>query len=1257
LLSVVLFEVVCNKRLVFWCVAKTRFFRFFVRRTIMCRRLIYVMTFIFALGSTAQAAVYLWNGSAGDGLWETPLNWTVTDSLWTWPNEENVADPNMAVFINMDALVIDIINGEAITRGDGLRIRGADELTPAVLTLDNGSSLSVTGRLSVGKSSDGQPRPGELNVLGSTLTILAGDDGDDLNIADDANSVGTVNIVGSTVEVADQINIDEGTGTINITDSIITLYGHFTVGNNEGCVGTVNIDGASLIELGANDLEVGDGGEAHVTISGSTTINCDDLYLNEKPGDAAFLDVSGTATITTGDDVLVGEEGEGTATIGGAAVINVGDDIKVGEVDGSVGILNITGDATVSCPDEVYLGNTVGATGTLNLSGNGTFNVVDDIDVGDDSLGYCNISENATVNIDDTLYIATNAGAEGHVTISDNATVNIGGDLTVGDTAGNTATLHISGDPTISVADQFYMNDDDSDPPGVPSTSQMIMDGGMVTIGGYCTFNDDNSGTAEFIMNGGSFYCADYLNISDNLDGTAHLTMNGGEMITGNRLRLGKDGGEDTGQVRIFMNGGLLQAEELVIKITDTKIIYTGGEFRIRQPFQPDPNDPNSLWGLSEADMQDLIDNGTIVAEGAYNIVTDGDYTALVTKAASGPNPANGAEDVALDAILSWWPGFGAVSHDGYIGTSSPPPFIGNTSEVTFDPGVLGGLQPNTTYYWQLNAIEADGTIHTGDIWSFTTMDPSLVAYYALENDVLDGSGNGNDGTIVGAPTYVEGPAGYGTAMEFHGLAGVYGGGDYIDCGNDASLDIPGPISIALWIKPGADDPEGQGTETAPMAKAMSGISPWNWQVRYGWGSPQPYMAFTFNTSPRAWAYVGRNLERDEWCHIACSHDGATLKCYLDGVETDSTPMGEIAQGEAPVLIGSDGWGCDWIGAIDEVRIYNRALSEDEIGELAVVSAENLLLNPSFEEDEAILDDPDWVNWCTWNPAEGAGSNATIVDTESVDGARSLRIEPKGAENWHFIVLQDYIPLEVGKDYTASFWAKAEAARPLGAQMKATDNSISWGYTDFQLTTEWAEYTMTSQAENAVVKLEIFCAGVEVPFWLDLVSVYEAEVVPPGEIVNLLANGGFEDGVMDPWGFWGDQTAEVVTELVGAAVPEAPIEGSYCLHITTNSAGANNWDYGLNQGGHVFEAGKQYVVSAFLKCKEGTLDIRIKPERAASPWEGYGDQVFTMTDTWAEYHVTTPVFTENVDPASITFHTAFAPGEFWVDDVKWYEVN
>ena len=86
---------------------------------------------------------------------------------------------------------------------------------------------------------------------------------------------------------------------------------------------------------------------------------------------------------------------------------------------------------------------------------------------------------------------------------------------------------------------------------------------------------------------------------------------------------------------------------------------------------------------------------------------------------ATNPYPADGAADVPTDVVLSWTPGYGATSHDVYFGTSSPPAFIGNQAASSYDPGTL---EPGTTYYWQIDAVEADGTKHTGDVWSFTTM-------------------------------------------------------------------------------------------------------------------------------------------------------------------------------------------------------------------------------------------------------------------------------------------------------------------------------------------------------------------------------------------------------------------------------------------------------------------------------------------------------------------------------------------------------
>jgi hypothetical protein len=216
-----------------------------------------------------------------------------------------------------------------------------------------------------------------------------------------------------------------------------------------------------------------------------------------------------------------------------------------------------------------------------------------------------------------------------------------------------------------------------------------------------------------------------------------------------------------------------------------------------------------------------------------------------------------------------------------------------------------------------------------------------LVGHWTLDEitagTVADSSGNGYDGTIKGNPTPIAGVKD--GALEFHGTGVALTDLEYITIPSNPTLDIGGPISLTLWIRPDLDDPEGKGTsggETAPMAKADSAASPsWSYQVRYGWGgAPQPYMAFTFNTTPRAWAFVGQNLTQGEWCHIAGTFDGTTLKCYLNGTQTDSTPMGPITQSGTPVLIGSDGWGCDWLGAIDDVRIYNHGLTADEVAEL-----------------------------------------------------------------------------------------------------------------------------------------------------------------------------------------------------------------------------------------------------------------------------------------------------------------------------------
>ena len=69
----------------------------------------------------------------------------------------------------------------------------------------------------------------------------------------------------------------------------------------------------------------------------------------------------------------------------------------------------------------------------------------------------------------------------------------------------------------------------------------------------------------------------------------------------------------------------------------------------------------------------------------------------------------------------------------------------------------------------------------------------------------------------------------------------------------------------------------------------------------------------------------------DEWHHIASTFDGTTIRCYLNGIETDTNILSAIKSDNARLFIGQDGWGNIFNGTVDEVKIYSRALSVDEV--------------------------------------------------------------------------------------------------------------------------------------------------------------------------------------------------------------------------------------------------------------------------------------------------------------------------------------
>jgi hypothetical protein len=83
----------------------------------------------------------------------------------------------------------------------------------------------------------------------------------------------------------------------------------------------------------------------------------------------------------------------------------------------------------------------------------------------------------------------------------------------------------------------------------------------------------------------------------------------------------------------------------------------------------------------------------------------------------TGPNPADGATVVDINADLSWIAGSDATSYDVYFSTSSSGTFWGNQTATTFEPGTMAF---STKYYWRIDTVNSYGKT-TGKVWSFRT--------------------------------------------------------------------------------------------------------------------------------------------------------------------------------------------------------------------------------------------------------------------------------------------------------------------------------------------------------------------------------------------------------------------------------------------------------------------------------------------------------------------------------------------------------
>jgi len=243
----------------------------------------------------------------------------------------------------------------------------------------------------------------------------------------------------------------------------------------------------------------------------------------------------------------------------------------------------------------------------------------------------------------------------------------------------------------------------------------------------------------------------------------------------------------------------------------------------------------------------------------------------------------------------------------------------------------ITGLIPNTTYYVRAYATNSLGTAYDNNEISFTTpnlyLGNGLVAYYPFNGNANDESGNGNNGTVHGATLTTDRFGNANSAYSFNGV------NNDIDVANSPTTNTDN-FSISCWINPsiinqargtiilmGVDDGIGgssslngvnfcMGVHYAPDNSISACVSDIQW-------IPSNYLIPTINT----------------WYFVVFLRYNGVYKMYINDT-CILNQNGSNPRIPTHLKIGSLTDTCFFDGKIDDIRIYNRALSQNEIDSL-----------------------------------------------------------------------------------------------------------------------------------------------------------------------------------------------------------------------------------------------------------------------------------------------------------------------------------
>ncbi|PSH02270.1 MAG: hypothetical protein BRC26_01410, partial [Nanohaloarchaea archaeon QH_8_44_6] len=281
--------------------------------------------------------------------------------------------------------------------------------------------------------------------------------------------------------------------------------------------------------------------------------------------------------------------------------------------------------------------------------------------------------------------------------------------------------------------------------------------------------------------------------------------------------------------------------------------------------------------------------------------------------------------------------------------------FSGGSADRNDNSGVLG--------VGYLNGSNPSGSGLVSGLVGFWRLD-------GVSGSVVDYSGNNNDGSYVGDGRGVQGVFGTG------GFGFDYGSRDNLTVSVDSSLDFEGEVTVSAWVNLG-DEPDGST----------------NYQHKVVYGDNDGYNSDTYDLrrGPNDWEWEVNGSVTEcadgvcdapavgSWQHVVGVANGTHIVLYVNGVMRNATGFSS-GIGEEGLAIGSQGGdNKHFNGSIDEVRVYDRGLSQQEIKQLY------------FEGKDGVFDGKyrsrtDNSNIQSWNTLNidavmpGGSDNENIID-------------------------------------------------------------------------------------------------------------------------------------------------------------------------------------------------------------------------------------------------------------------------------------